>query len=261
MNKEELYYKNLLTKYKKLTIFCYSSDYRINIVKDIINSTKTDKRPIIVVSQYTEELEERIKGDKLIIMHPNYSDIKTLKGADNHDKILIFKDGEKTYEHTEFMPSLELAMLANNIMTGQGENPLIIIESFEDIYRKYKYVKAYDYFSEVIFDELSDIQSLVLMSWDSAPFGKDSDESEDFFRIIREADAMIFTTNRIANACFGTFNNEMWGIRTILKTSNEDMTDMLEEFEKISTDEMRLERGLVFDFKEKTIEDFNGRPD
>lgn len=61
MDKEEIYYKNLLNKYKKLTICHYSSVYLRGMVKDIIHSTKTDKRPIIIVSRCIHDLTKDVK--------------------------------------------------------------------------------------------------------------------------------------------------------------------------------------------------------
>lgn len=262
MNKEELYYVNLLTRYKKLMIFCNSAPYIKDMVEDIINSTKTNNRPTIVITScYSSGLKGSVKRDELVIENPKYRDIELLKGADNRNKILVFKNREIDYENREFVATLEFAMLANKIMVQQGGNPLIIIENFEELFHEYKYVKSYDYFAEVMLNELSDTQNLILISISAAPYYENYDESADFYRVIRKTDAMIFAPNSIANAHFGPFADTIWGIKTIFKTSKEDMSDMLKNFEEICKDEMRLRKGLVFDFNEKTIEDFNGRPD
>lgn len=262
MNKEELYYKNLLSKYKKLMIFCNSCPYIKDIVENIINSTKTNKRPTIVVTScYSSGLKESVKSDKLVINNPKYKDVELLKGADNSNKILVFENREIDYENREFVATLEFAMLANKIMVKQGENPLIIIENFEELFHEYKYVKSYDYFAEVMLNEISDTQNLILISTSTAPYYENYDESADFYRVIRETDAIILTPKSVANAHFGPFATTMWGIKTIFKTSKEDMSDMLKNFEEICTNEMQLRKGLVFDFKGKTIEDFKGRTD
>lgn len=262
MDKEEIYYKNLLNKYKKLTICHYSSVYLRGMVKDIIHSAKTDKRPVIVVSRYSDNLKERFGRDRLVIMNPKFSDIESLKGVDNYNKILVFKEEEKQhYECEEFVSNLEFAMLANKIMTKQGENPLIIIEDFQGLYLQYKYIESYNYFKEVFLDELSDEQNLVLMTLGIAPYGRVYEETADLFRIIRDTNAMVLAPNSLGSTCFGPFSTSTWGIQAILKNSEEDMSDMLKNFDEICTEETRLRKGLVFDFKEKTIEDFKGRPD
>lgn len=261
MNKEELYYKKLLTKYKRLMVFDHSTDCHIDMVKDIVNCTKADKRPIIIISRYVKAIEEKIEHNKLIIMYPRYRDIASLKGIDNHNKILIFRGRERDCDQIDFILNLELAMTANNIMIRQGENPLIIIDGFQELYNVYDTGKTYDYFVEVILNELSSTQNLVLISSTIFPYGQDYDEPSDFYSAVRETDAMAFAQNFISNKYTGTLYNVINEINTILKNSNDDMTDMIEEFEEISTDEMRLEKGLVFDFRGKTIEDFKGRPD
>ena len=272
MSREELYYQKLLNTHKKLMIFDCGTYYGLDTLEDIINSTKTDKRPIIVMSRYSKVVKQRAESDRLIIMYPKYSDIESLKGVDNSNKIIIFRGGENNYNHTEFTFNLELAMTANNIMTRQGENPLIIIENFQELFDVDEEGAAYNYFVEVILNELSDSQNLVLISWTVFPYGQDCDEPSDFFRVVREMDAMAFAQNFISNSYTGPIHSVIGQILSILKSFNGDMTDILENFKKICVDdirkdcreicvdEMRLKKGLVFDFKAKTVEDFGRGP-
>ena len=260
MNNTELYYKNLLTKYKKLMVFDFSTYERMDMVENIISSTNDDRRPVIVVTRYSTVLYDKMKNDRLIIMNPKYSDIEALKGEDNRGEILIFRGGERDPEHTEFLPNLELAMLANNIMLRQGERPLIVIEPFEEFYISHNDGEIYDSFKEIIIDEISAYQNLVLISQTVSPYDKNYAETQDFGSIILTADAMVFTKDYLSNYYTGPLQDVIWTIQDTLKNSPDDLNDLVEEFRRIYKDEERLQQGLVFDFKLQTIEDFKGMP-
>lgn len=139
-------FKNILDNNKRILIFGDYPKYKNIACWGLINAYEDVNQPVIIVSKHDYLIDSAIKQTKrLSYKNLKYSSLREVCWSGNPNLILTFQ-----YNASRISLELELAMLANQMLTDQGYKPLIIIDELSDL----NYYGAEDIDLKTFFDEV-----------------------------------------------------------------------------------------------------------
>ena len=152
------FYQNLLDKYKSTLILYDSDTLRRNIVANMLFANSKTNNPVIIIINSKQIMDELIfaLGSEYKVCDANYTDIENLKTENNDNKLLFILTRPRG-----FYLATELAMMANKTLLRQGYKPLVIFESFDEIYNGDIDDRLIDFFNDVILDNTDIEQNIV----------------------------------------------------------------------------------------------------
>ena len=157
------YYKGLLEDMHNIVIMDNTRIFRHGMVIDFLNANDFEQRPAILISNQQQMIDKvkYVLEYNYDFVEPGYRDIRDIDKhvLEDKRKAFIFNANEKG-----FALSLELAMILNEKLISIGFKPLVIIESFDEIYKEKSEETLEEYLGEVIFKKTIKTQNLVIMS-------------------------------------------------------------------------------------------------
>lgn len=248
------YYKGLLRENNRICILGSILSNRTNIAAFFVNAFYDTGEPIILLSPSGFPME-KLKifiGKNYELVDMNYNQIEKIDERKYNDKkIFAFEIDEQGFHLT-----LELAMLANKKLLNQGHKPLIVIDSFQNLYDTSFEEDLEEFFGEVFFDSTDEEQNVIFAAdWLYASvYPEHALKVND--RIIEDLDCII-TSDGYLNDSRVDLGNIRKLEKVFEKIGNKEVEKRLYEqlMELVISEKDELKKALIFDLKNGRIEE------
>lgn len=241
-------FKKILEGNKRILIFGDYPLYKRASCLGFISAYENVEQPVIIVSKNGYLIDSAMKQTKrLSYRNLKYSLLREVCWSGNPNLILSFQ-----YSPNGISLELELAMLANQMLTDQGYKPLIIIDELSDLnYHGAEDVDVKTFFDEVIRMNIVKDQPVVIssISFHNPAFLNSFLEATKI--VISSADYLIALPEIFVNSEFSFAEDAAKEIYDILdKIKNEEAGIRLKSTinEIIEKELPEINETLLFDF-------------
>lgn len=241
-------FKRILENNKRTLIFGRHTQYGRIACLGLIRAYKDAKQPIIIISKDSYLIDAAIEQvNRQSYKNLKYSLLREVCWSGNPDLILTFN-----YHNRSLLLELEIAMLANQMLTDQGYKPLIIIDGLSDFYYSNDVdVDLRTFFDEVIRMNIVKDQPLIIASNSFCNVADVNGILEIAKIVISSADCMIALPGIFKNNeyIFGEgAAREINNILDRVKIKESGIKLKREINEIIEKDKPEINEALLFDF-------------
>lgn len=248
------YYKGLLRENNRICILGSILSNRTNIAAFFVNAFYDTGEPIILLSPSGFPME-KLKifiGKNYELIDMGYNEIEKINERKYNDKkIFAFEIDEQGFHLT-----LELAMLANKKLLNQGHKPLIVIDSFQNLYDTSFEEDLEEFFGEVFFDSTDEEQNVIFAAdWLYASvYPEHALKVND--KIIEDLDCII-TSDGYLNDSRVDLGNIRKLEKVFEKIGNKEVEKRLLDqlMELVISEKDELKKALIFDLNNGRVEE------
>ena len=250
------YYTELLKNKRKLILFNENSNDALSFIGEILRANTNSKRPVILLTYIGTVAEWLIQqlGFNIIYL-PGFKEISEVKGQDNSGKLFFFDIKDKNYQST-----FELAMLLNQILIRQGEQPIVIINGFEKLFDGTVEENMAEYVKELIIDSVTDEQILALISTDTGVYSSIGKDIQDAFYDIGDYVNCILTSTGFLSDGVSINTSRMNAINSLVEQCSKNVNGKTRAISTLVNleynAEQQLYNGIVIDMDTGMVSGF-----